>query len=208
MMLVFMPCVGLGAEGEDNSSTEELKEQVKELSESGGKDEATTLPLYSYLIGQRYYSGLSDVKQDYAKAIHYYELSAKEGFLLAQYQLGHMYLKAEGVKQNYPKAFYWFELAAEQGFSRAQYLLGLMYGAGHGVKQDYPKAVYYFEQASEQNFAESQVILGQMYYNGEGVKQDYLKAKYYYNLAAKQGHKKAQEELKFLEDFQLDNSPF
>lgn len=87
------------------------------------------------VLGVAYESGNS-VKQDYKKAIMWYEKAAIQGNANAQYSLGMMYGKGQGTKQDYNKAFKWIKKSADQDFSDAQYTLGLIYMQGQGVRQD------------------------------------------------------------------------
>jgi TPR repeat protein len=63
--------------------------------------------------------------------------AAKQGYSVAQFQLGDMYHDGEGVSQDYKEAARWLRKAAEQGVVNAQYSLGGMYIYGEGVAQDY-----------------------------------------------------------------------
>ena len=53
------------------------------------------------------------VKQDYAKAVEWYQKAADQGQSDAQYNLGIMYYDGEGVRQNYTKAKEYFGLACD-----------------------------------------------------------------------------------------------
>ncbi|MBK9013837.1 MAG: sel1 repeat family protein [Saprospiraceae bacterium] len=50
---------------------------------------------------------------NYEKAVEWYTMSAKQGYLEAQNNLGLMYQQGLGVKQDYNIAFKWFIKAAE-----------------------------------------------------------------------------------------------
>jgi TPR repeat protein len=65
-------------------------------------------------LGIKYESGIG-VPQDYAKALHYYQLSAAQGNALGENDLGFMYEHGNGVPQNYAKALHYYQLAAAQG---------------------------------------------------------------------------------------------
>jgi len=47
--------------------------------------------------------------------LNWYGKSAKNGFGLAQYKIGQMYIAGHGAKQNYIKAFAWLKTATSQG---------------------------------------------------------------------------------------------
>jgi len=53
----------------------------------------------------------------------YYNLSAKQGHLQAQYNLGYCYENGFGVEVDLKSAIYYYELAAKQGDSLAQNIL-------------------------------------------------------------------------------------
>ena len=63
------------------------------------------------------------VKQDYIKAVEWYQRAAEQGVADAQYNLGVMYYNGQGVKQDYIKAVEWYQKAAEQGHAEAQFNL-------------------------------------------------------------------------------------
>ena len=73
------------------------------------------------------YDNGQGVKQDYFKAVEWYQKAAEQGLAHAQYNLGVMYEEGRGVKQDYIKAVEWWQKAAEQGHSYAQNNLGNMY---------------------------------------------------------------------------------
>ena len=66
------------------------------------------------------YDNGQGVPQDYKTAVKWYRLAAKQGYALAQTNLGVMYANGQGVPQDYKTAVKWYTLAAEQGYTRAQ----------------------------------------------------------------------------------------
>ena len=66
-----------------------------------------------------YYFG-EGVKQDYAKALEWFQKAAEQGYATAQNNLGSMYYNGQGVKVNYAKAAEWFQKAAQQCDETAQ----------------------------------------------------------------------------------------
>lgn len=84
-------------------------------------------------VGYMYEIGII-VKQDYKKAVEWYEKAAIKGLPQAQYNLGFMYYNSQGVRQNYKKALEWYKKAASQGYSSAQNNIGFMYDNGKGVR--------------------------------------------------------------------------
>jgi uncharacterized protein len=79
-------------------------------------------------------------RKDYKEAIMLFRLSAEQGNVSAQYNLGHMYEKGKGVSQDYKEAVRLYRLSAEQGDLDAQLKLGVSYGMGRGVLKDYALA--------------------------------------------------------------------
>ena len=102
-------------------------------------------------------------KGDFATALKEWKLTAEQGYVSAQSNLGRMYEKGRGVLQDYKTAVKWWKLAAEQGFASAQFNLGFMYGKGQGVPQNYKTAVKWYTLAAEQGLAGAQSNLGVMY---------------------------------------------
>ena len=60
---------------------------------------------------------------DYATALREWTPLAKQGNVVAQYNLGLLYDNGRGVPQDYKTAVKWYRLAAEQGDASAQYYL-------------------------------------------------------------------------------------
>ena len=127
----------------------------------------------------------------YKEAYKLCSLAAKQGYAIAQYNLGVMYDNGEGVTQDYKQAVKWYKLAAEQGDADAQNNLGLMYDEGKGVTQDYKQAVKWYKLSAEQGHASAQNNLGVLYSNGQGVTQDNVYAHIWLNIASSNGNFKA-----------------
>ena len=79
-------------------------------------------------------------KSSLSLLLEWYTLSAEQGNVKAQFNLGIMYDKGQGVLQDYKEAVKWYTLSAEQGHAKAQYNLGHMYDNGEGILQDFVKA--------------------------------------------------------------------
>ena len=62
--------------------------------------------------------------------------SGEQGFVKAQYNLGHMYRHGKGVPQDYKLSSRWFHLAAEQGDAQSQHNIGIAYYKGDGLVRD------------------------------------------------------------------------
>jgi len=140
-------------------------------------------PVAQFNLGFMYRKG-QGVKQNYTKALAYYQLASDQGNADAQSTLGFMYNNGQGVEQNYAKAVAYYQLAADQGVAGAQYNLGSMYNNGDGVKQNYAKAVEYYRLAADQGLARAQHSLGGMYSDGTGVAKNRSTALKWIKLAA------------------------
>ena len=90
---------------------------------------------------------------DYATALREWRPLAKQGYAIAQNDLGVMFSKSvddlilDG-QQDDATVVKQYRKAAEQGHALAQYNLGLMYDNGQGVPQDYAKAHMWYNLAA------------------------------------------------------------
>ena len=161
---------------------------------------------FQELMGECYadvYSSFG-VPQDFAEAVKWYRLAAKQGNAMAQNNLGRMYDKGEGVSKDSVEAVKWYRLAAKQGNAMAQYNLGRMYDKGEGVPKDDEEAVKWYRLAAEQGYAYAQNNLGFMYANGTGVPKDLVQAHVWWNIAGAKGHEDAKKNLAILEQLMTD----
>jgi len=71
------------------------------------------------MLGDRFYYG-KNVKQDYAKAVEWYQKAAELGVELAQYNLAGCYEEGRGVAKNRTIALDWYKKAAAQGLYEAK----------------------------------------------------------------------------------------
>lgn len=120
---------------------------------------------------------------------------AKQGSVVAQFDLGTRYLSGYGVAQSDAEALHWFRQAAEQGHEGAQIELGMMFFQGRGASRDHAEAIRWYLRAAEQGDMYGQYNAGVMYQNGQGVARDAAQALHWYRQAAEQGHADAQNNL-------------
>ena len=118
--------------------------------------------------------------------------AAEQGDVVAQFDLGFVYLNGKGVPADDVEAAYWFRLAAEQGDAPAQGQLGVFYASGRGVLRDDAEALRWYRLAAEQGDARAQGLVGSMYLEGRGVLKDDAEAVGWFRLAAEQGDAPAQ----------------
>ncbi|WP_081827977.1 protein kinase domain-containing protein [Oribacterium sp. FC2011] len=144
-----------------------------------------------YHLAYMYQCG-DGIKQDYEKAIEWYEKAAESGHVTSLERLvdlGLRYEEGDGVAQNYTKAKELYEKAAECGSEKALvnlFDLGLKYEE-EGSNQDYEKAKECFEKAAEGGGAGAMNNIGILYFHGKGVEQDFKKAKEWFEKAAEGG---------------------
>ena len=166
------------------------------------------------------YSDGDGVPEDDIAAVHWYQLSAKQGFPAAQFNLGVMYDNGNGVPEDDGDAVRWYQLAAEQEHAIAQFTLGMMYSQGEGVPKDEAKAIRWYRLAAEQGHDIAQTNLGVTYaqrwyrYELEAVygdtlseanlglvQQDLVLAFMWFTLSAAQGNETAQRNKDAIEEW-------
>ena len=99
---------------------------------------------------------------DYEQAVYWYKQAARQGHVLAQYNLGHQYLMGVGVKENQKTAMEWWLQAAEQDHALAQFNVGRAYYLGIGLPEDHQKSRYWFNRAADNQEPKSIEILQQL----------------------------------------------
>jgi len=103
-------------------------------------------------IGRAYFD--DGLPEDVEIALHWFELSAKLGYVDAQMLLGIIYREGESsVEKNSEKALHFYKLASEQGNWDASKDLGSMYEEGDGVEKDLWEALRWYKlSAAQGNF--------------------------------------------------------
>ena len=112
---------------------------------------------------------------------------AEKGDILAQTELGEMYLHGNGVKVDYKKSMEWSKKAAEKGSYRAMTNIGILYLEGFGVEKDYKKAFDSFSKATDGGDMKAPRYLGIMSEKGLGVKKSLDDAAFYYEIGDSSG---------------------
>lgn len=74
---------------------------------------------WAYLLGKGQLDG-RNIPRSNPKMVSWTKAAAKQGYAVAQNNLGAMYMDGIGVKLDYPKAQHYFKLAADQGYLTAQ----------------------------------------------------------------------------------------
>lgn len=158
-------------------------------------------------MGMYYYT--DPQSRDYARAVEWFTLSAKQGNKYALYYLGECYYYGYGLEANNITALKILHQAKNAGHPKADKLM-------HRIISRDPVAAFRFKNWVEKQgelvsitgkeqipvfrtprTPEEQFELGNKYYNGDGVEQNYQKAVQLYELAANAGHAWAQYSLGF-----------
>lgn len=165
-----------------------------------------------YALASMYQRGQGTV-QNVANAAVWYEKSARNGNIAAQFELAEskfskaVFLKGQAdvedlskeqkadklrmYNQEMARAGEWYRKAADGNDPRAQYVLGRLYASGEGVTLDDEKSVQYYRLAAAQGNVEALFYLGLMAHAGLGVEKDVNQAFAFYKKAADQGSRAA-----------------
>jgi len=103
-------------------------------------------------------SGLADQEQ----AVYWYKQAARQGHVLAQYNLGHQYISGLGVQKNESQAMKWWLEAAKRDHALAQFNVGRGYYLGIGLPKDAKTAVAWFQRAADNEEPKSIDILAKL----------------------------------------------
>ena len=148
---------------------EDPHEKMLREAENGNLDAQLSLG-YIYLYGE------CEIKPDYSKAFHYYELAAAQNDNVAINNLGSLYYSGIGTPANVGKAMEMFDKAAKLGNVEAAVNLAFLYMTENPVQQDSKHAIELFQTAAEKGNPTAQFMLGYAYLHGYLVKKDYNKA--------------------------------
>lgn len=120
---------------------------------------------YQYIRGRNLLDEESE-EYDPEEAIRWLRLSAMQGFDVAMYRLGKIYLQGEVVEKNIGEALRWFWEAEAQDNPYAQYQLGKLYFKGEDVTADYKTAEQLLEKSSQHGNAYAKYTLAKMHLKG------------------------------------------
>ncbi|ETK87929.1 hypothetical protein F441_07852 [Phytophthora nicotianae CJ01A1] len=127
--------------GTEKNEQEALKWLIK-AAEAGD-------PTAKSRLGEYYSHGKGGVQNNQARAIQYYKEAASAGIVMAQFNLGYLFLTGDGVPQDPLQAEALFRKAAEKGFVMAMVNLAQMYRTGYGkVPKDLETARKWLELAA------------------------------------------------------------
>lgn len=103
------------------------------------------LTLCEELINKYWFS------QQYDKCFQGHMEIAKQGYPLAECQVGYFYLEGIGVEKNLEQAFYWTQRGAQHGDRDAQMNLSEFYANGLFVEKNLDLAKEWYKKAALQN---------------------------------------------------------
>ena len=129
------------------------------------------------------------------EAIEWLYRSAEQGYDIAMYKLGKMYLQGDVVNKDVSRAIFWLQQADEQNNQYAQYLLGKTYMNGVDVKADYIKAEELLARASNHGSPYAKYSLAKMHLKGQAQHSQLSIAVRLLTEAANQGNQWAEYQL-------------
>lgn len=188
VLLTVASCTGqarLAAEAFDRGEYEKAMDLWMPLADDGDAKA-------QFGIGYLYDHGLG-VPADSAEAIRWYRMSADQGYVLSQLNLGALYQEGrEDLPADLGRAADWFRLAADQGNANAQYNLGKLYHRGQGLPRNNELAAQWLQKAADQGHVKAINLLGTLYTRGLGVEADPERGFQLVLQAAQQGDPAAQ----------------
>ena len=130
-------------------------------------------------------------QKEYKKAFRRFERYAKEGNVLAMYQVGLCYRDGLGVSKDMLRALFWFKTAGRYGHKDALRNAGYIYEYGLGVNKNVKKAMAYYYEAVNLGSNEAAFELGSLYL----LQNEFKDARYFLNLSCGGGVKEACDKL-------------
>ena len=129
---------------------------------------------------------------DPKKAVVYLTRSAKQGYTVAKYMLGKLYLKGEDVPKQMLHALHWLESAVKDDNPYAEYLLGKTFLKGEDIERDTERAESLLCRSSEQGNKYAAYTLGKAYLDGDILTQNIDEAVRLLNLSSSKNFAPAQ----------------
>ena len=126
---------------------------------------------YQYIRGTSYLDVESE-DFDPDEAVRWLELSAEQGFDVAMYRLGKLYLQGDLIEKNIVQALRWLHKADDANNQYAQYLLGKLYLNGTEIKSDFTTAENMFIKAAMQGSHYAKYSLAKMHLKGQVAFKD------------------------------------
>ena len=149
-----------------------------------------------FILGNMYFFG-DEVEMNHKLAFFWYEKSAMNGNVYAQYQVGHL-CSMKDFGQDYRKSIYWLTQAINNGHEGAKNQILVSYlklAEEYYQGKNYTEALKWHKKAALSGESFSQYRMGLFYEKGLGVNQDYSQAVEWYTKSAEQGNNEAQYNL-------------
>ena len=108
---------------------------------------------------------------DPKKAVEYLTRSAKQGYTVAKYMLGKLYLRGEDMPKQMLHALHWLESAVKDDNPYAEYLLGKTFLKGEDIERDTERAESLLRRSAEQGNKYAAYTLGKAYLDGDVLAQ-------------------------------------
>lgn len=177
--------------------TETPEETMSYTSETASKRNPWTDPndMHCQYIMGRELLEIDSENVDPEEGIRLLTLSAMQGFDVAMYRLGKLYLQGEVVEKNVGEALRWFWKADAKDNPYAQYQLGKLYLKGEDVSANYATAQRMFEMSVRQGNAYAMYSLAKMHLQGTAKYGDIYYAVRLLSEAAKRGNQWAEYQL-------------
>lgn len=177
--------------------TETPEETMTYTSETASKRNPWTDPndMHCQYIMGRELLDIDSENFDPEEGIRLLTLSAMQGFDVAMYRLGKLYLQGEVVEKNVGEALRWFWKADAKDNPYAQYQLGKIYLKGEDVSANYVTAQRMFEKSVRQGNAYAMYSLAKMHLQGTAKYSDIYYAVRLLSEAAKRGNQWAEYQL-------------
>lgn len=138
------------------------------------------------ILAERYLFG-KGVEKDLVMAFKLYEMSAKNNYKDAKFNLARMYLKGDGTTKNVAKAIEILNELAKKNDIGAIDRLAFIYYSGEGVEKDKELAVKLYTKSASMGSQEGAYQLASIYHHDDTIEHDFKKAKKYYEILAKKG---------------------
>lgn len=119
-------------------------------------------------LGVLYDTGHGE-RQDFAKALYWYQRAAEAGNARAMFNVGAMHDNGRGTAVNRPEAVRWYAMSAARGEGRAAYAVATIYRDGDGVPRNTTAAIKFFKIAAAAGIGAARSNLASL---GQGVSHD------------------------------------
>ncbi|WP_169943142.1 tetratricopeptide repeat protein [Campylobacter sp. RM15925] len=127
---------------DDNSTAYKSSDLYKKSCNMGDMDGCK-------MVGDMYYDGLNDMKQDYAKAMEFYSKACKAEVSDACLKVGTLYDSGLGVESDFKTAAKYYKMACDGKNSDGCYNLADMYEVGEGVEKNAKEAMEFYGLACD-----------------------------------------------------------